>query len=69
MEKLIQFLRGSSEITLQTMLLNSCADRANKMKQMVELLDEIVDAEAVIRFAEWKLQESRAGDTKLELSA
>lgn len=58
---LVRYLSSTetSKPTLQEFFLRSLAERANTRKELIEVLDACIEAEARLRFAEWRLEELR----------
>lgn len=57
---LIRYLSTeASKNSLQEFKLRNHAERRNTIKELLEVIDECIEAEARIRFAEYKLEELR----------
>lgn len=67
-EKKLLYLSSASKLSLQEVLIRSLAERQNGLKEMAELIEEIVDAEATARFAEYKLADMRAVEERQKIA-
>lgn len=67
-EKKLLYLSSASKPSLQEVLIRSLAERQNGLKEMAELIEEIVDAEATARFAEYKLADMRAVEERQKIA-